>query len=242
VWKVAIGASVGMWNDSSVDAQGLHSFLSFGNTDGNGVPINGLRYFFCNTTGMFWDNGQQWFQAPGTRPSGVGTEQITIQQQFTGFSSAAFQTTGDWVFFSPLNNGTSGSLLYMRKSDNALLNPTGPIVSAGGFTVSDRRFKTNVVPMTYTIGTLMGLTPVEFDWLSVLDNSIQGHDCGFIASDVQPVFGEAVKVAGITAPDGTGGDPLGADPTLALSPMTLITLCIKCIQNIQTRLVAGGIP
>jgi hypothetical protein len=123
---------------------------------------------------------------------------------------------------------------YRRSLDNALINNSGPIF-ATNFS-SDIRMKSNVVPMSYSIDTLMAMEVIEFDWI-LWDGSTGAHDCGFSAQDVKLIYDEAVVVQGIPLFDGSGG-PDDPNPTLGMKDSTMIALLVKCMQNVNTRLTA----
>jgi len=238
-WSVPVNTNVGFWNSSSTTL----SQIQFGNLDGSGLPtltwgvMQPNAFFATSDLSLGMISGTITEAGPVTTPfRQIRYDTNNVMNMFNRPTASEIQMT--------VKSATPGFgnpvVLQLRGSDNALVNPTGAIISAGGFTVSDNRFKTNVTAMTYSISTMMALAPIEFNWLNV-DGSTGLQDCGFSAQSVQSVYPECVKIAGIKAPDGTGGDPTGANPTLAISPMSLIALCVNCLQNIQSRLVAHGI-
>jgi hypothetical protein len=70
---------------------------------------------------------------------------------------------------------------------------TGTVYSNGGTLTntnpSDRRLKTNVIPLTYGLADILKLNPVSYNW----KDGTNGKQFGFIAQEVQEIMPDAVK-------------------------------------------------
>jgi len=70
---------------------------------------------------------------------------------------------------------------------------TGTVYSNAGFLTntnpSDRRLKTNIIPLTYGLSDILKLNPVSYNW----KDGTNGKQFGFIAQEVQEVMPDAVK-------------------------------------------------
>jgi len=79
------------------------------------------------------------------------------------------------------------STLDMTLSDAGALSTRGDITAFATSITSDKRFKTNIIPITNSIDKIKKLKGVEFDWYKEYDG--EGHDIGFIAQEVREVSG-----------------------------------------------------
>ncbi len=92
------------------------------------------------------------------------------------------------------------------------------INNAGAYTqISDRRLKSNIVPIGSVLDRLLLLEPVQYNYSHLTDGSISK---GFIAQDVQKLFPEMVNVAEDTK-------------MLALSYDEFSVITVKAIQEQQ---------
>jgi hypothetical protein len=222
--------AVGFWNGNNQ--------INIGNVDGNGVPtsfwhmIRSDGFFMIDTTFALYETiipvGQ-----PGT---GLYRQQQYASQWVWQWNG----TTGDLSWLIPSSATNVRVFAVFRTRDLAFVNALGPMIATSFVPASDTRLKTNVINMAYNISTLMALRPVEFNWLNP-DGSTGAHDCGLLAQEVQPSYGEAVKTAGITLPDGSGGID-DANPTLGVDQSTMMALVVKCLQDINTRVTALEAP
>jgi len=79
------------------------------------------------------------------------------------------------------------STLDMTLSDAGALSTRGDITAFATSITSDKRFKTNIIPITNSLDKIKKLKGVEFDWYKEYDG--EGHDIGFIAQEVREVGG-----------------------------------------------------
>ena len=79
------------------------------------------------------------------------------------------------------------STLDMTLSDAGALSTRGDITAFATSITSDKRFKTNIIPITNSLDKIKKLKGVEFDWYKEYDG--EGHDIGFIAQEVREVSG-----------------------------------------------------
>ena len=156
-----------------------------------------------------------------------------------------FLPTWYWEFnyTSPPDPG-AGTMLWtadgipfwaMRNSDGVCANYKGPVAGLGAYVnTSDRRGKKNITPSLYGLAEIMELTPVGFDRISSVDTP---REIGFVAQDVINVLPEAVRVAGIPLPDGTGGLD-DAEPTLGVADSIIVAALVNAVKELNTRLAA----
>ena len=104
--------------------------------------------------------------------------------------------TSQWNYVSNLTNGLSASLNVLGNNnfsfqensiEIASLNSNGNMTAQNFFSVSDKRFKTNISTITNAGDLLKNIRGVRFDWLK--DGS---HDIGVIAQEVFESIPEAV--------------------------------------------------
>ena len=95
-------------------------------------------------------------------------------------------TSAEMVYDSGIK-WTSGNLstLDMFLSTGGALHTRDDITAFSTTVTSDKRFKTNIIPLENGLNIVKQLQGVEFDW----DNEYieKGHDIGFIAQDVQKI-------------------------------------------------------
>jgi len=104
--------------------------------------------------------------------------------------------TSQWNYVSNLTNGLSASLNVLGNNnfsfqensiEIASLNSNGNMTAQNFFSVSDKRFKTNISTITNAGELLKQMRGVRFNWLK--DGS---HDIGVIAQEIFNVIPEAV--------------------------------------------------
>lgn len=225
MWNVNGGRNLGFWNQSNTGQ------LGFGDLDAAGNPSAG--WGFLRNDGLFLlDSSFAMFQiviAPPASNAGVyrHTQYASLWLwQWDGNS-------GNLTWFVPKTATTNQAFVQARVApDVAWVNYLGPIFATNF--ASDVRFKTNIVPMTYDISTLMALNVYEFDWLKP-DGTVGDHDCGLLAHEVQAVYSEPIMKMGIPAPDGTG-DITSGTPTLGLRDGSMIALLVKCMQTVSNQI------
>jgi hypothetical protein len=108
--------------------------------------------------------------------SGTNTSSSTVRLSIN-------LSTGNATFNSNLTAGqiTSGVLGTGAVYSNAgTLTNTNP---------SDKRLKTNIIPITYGLSDILKLNPVSYNW----KDGTNGKQFGFIAQEVQEVMPDAVK-------------------------------------------------
>ena len=104
--------------------------------------------------------------------------------------------TSQWNYVSNLTNGLSASLNVLGNNnfsfqensiEIASLNSNGNMTAQNFFSVSDKRFKTNISTITNAGELLKQMRGVRFNWLK--DGS---HDIGVIAQEVFESIPEAI--------------------------------------------------
>ena len=167
---------------------------------------------------------------------------LTLNQQGTlsipyGASSNKFlecvdnSGTSQWNYVSNLTNnfaslnvlGNNNFSFQENSVEIASLNSNGNMTAQNFFSVSDKRFKTNISTITNAGELLKQIRGVRFDWLK--DGS---HDIGVIAQEVFDVIPEAV--VSTTNVCGTNNNML----TVAYNK--IIPVLIETINDLQRRI------
>jgi hypothetical protein len=137
--------------------------------------------------------------------------------------------TTQWNYVSNLTNGLSASLNVLANNnfsfqensiEIASLSSNGNLTAQNFFSVSDKRFKTNISTIINAGELLKQIRGVRFDWLK--DGS---HDIGVIAQEVFDIIPEAV-----VSTIGNGNSML----TVAYNK--IIPLLIETINDLQKRI------
>jgi hypothetical protein len=142
-----------------------------------------------------------------------------------------------------LPSGNSGWGMYVASDGNArvwLSGGDGSIIATGNITAyaSDRRLKTNIIPISNAIDKLMQINGVEFDWVENIQDigfiPQQMHETGVIAQEIQAVIPDAVK----TAPfNNNATDIAGFDSDyLTVDKEKIIPLLIEAIKEQQAHI------
>ena len=90
-----------------------------------------------------------------------------------------------------LNVGTSAG----TNNTDGLIRAQNDVIA---FAASDRRLKTNILPIPNALDKVIMMNGVEFDWLEFEANKTQaihankGHDVGVIAQEIEAIFPELV--------------------------------------------------
>jgi len=151
---------------------------------------------------------------------------------YPGISLGWEHWTGNLVYYN-----SNGYHVIMRASDGLVFNNQGPMAGMGDYqNLSDRRFKTAIEPTARGLTEILQLQPVEFERIKpALIEGERPLEIGFVAQDVAPVLPEAVWVAGVELPDGTGGLST-SDPTLAISSATIVACLVNAVKTLDQRL------
>ena len=104
-----------------------------------------------------------------------------------------FQETDGLLNIEQLNVGlalgTSGTTDGLIQAENDVI----------AFATSDKRLKTNILPIPNALSKISLLNGIEFDWLEFEENKTkaihanEGHDIGIIAQEVEAIFPELVN-------------------------------------------------
>lgn len=178
--------------------------------------------------------------------SGSGTRNLGYT---SGWSWVFDTTTGQLIWNTP-----NGILLGMRLLDNLSWNNLGPMGGYGAYVVlSDERAKRDIEPATVGLKEVLDLVPISYirvphehkEGATLPDGSplppvIHRIEIGFSAQQIASVIPAAVRVAGFTLPDGSGGIDTD-DPSLGITDTTILAAVVNAIKDIDARLVAKGI-
>lgn len=139
---------------------------------------------------------------------GIGTTNPAYLLEVNGTSNFVGQfRTADGMTFAP---GAGGGVRNVQVDNNGTVS----------YAVSDLRFKSNIVPVTYGLDTVLQLNPVTFNWK---DPDVGGTytDIGFIAQEVEPVIPEVVRQ--------------GQDGYYSLNIQNITAVLTKAIQELSAK-------
>jgi hypothetical protein len=115
------------------------------------------------------------------------------QQQSIEF----FDTASRWLLYKPISSTdirwSTGAVDKMSFTTAGALTCVGDIAAFGS--ISDRKFKENILDLNGNLDKTLQLRPVEFDWKNDIQNEMYRgqHDIGLIAQEVEEVIPEAIK-------------------------------------------------
>jgi CRISPR/Cas system CSM-associated protein Csm2 small subunit len=102
---------------------------------------------------------------------------------------------------------------------------SGTLYSNGAALTSDKRLKTNIVPISNAIETIMKLNPVHYDKKNTINSKEYAKsENGFIAQEIQKILPFIVK-------EGTDADKL-----LSVDYNSIIPVLAKAIQEQQKEI------
>jgi hypothetical protein len=217
-----VGGSIGA--GGNVTGNGVYGNYvhSNGNMDAAGDINAGGRVFIGTASA-----GDFYLQGGGDRWINMASGYLFIWQGSTG--NMWWQN----------NNGQQ----WVMAVDGWCFNNVGPVAGHGDFVnLSDRRFKdeSTITPTTKGLAEILLLEPVEFKRLPTTtqpDAPPPLWELGFVAQDVAEALPEAVSIAGILLPDGSGGRDT-ADPTLGVTVGAIVAAMCNAFKELDTRLKA----
>ena len=141
--------------------------------------------------------------------------------------------------------GTNSPNWVMRNTDGFTYNAKANVGGYGDYSnLSDRRFKdaATITTATQGLAEILQLQPVEFQRLPVEGGPPPVWELGFVAQDVAAVLPQAVNIAGVELPDGTGGLE-STEPTLGVTSGAIVAALVNALKTIDARLTAleGGV-
>ena len=159
------------------------------------------------------------------------------------YSGALTGGTADFtnIDYSGALTGGTGSLTTLQSTSlgvgTAPSGTTGEIRATNNVTAfysSDRKFKTNIAPVSNALGIVQAIGTKTFDWTDEYLAShggedgyfMQKQDFGVIAQDVQAVFPQAVR----TRPDGSLAVDYEKLSTLAFQALIELTERVKVLE------------
>lgn len=206
------------------------------NITGNNIHANGHLTVDGNV-GVDGEVAAATYYAAGDTNFKLGAETNYRVLRFYANAVLAFDTTTG----SLLWNVPAGSHLILRASDGATLSTLGSVQGNGPYVnLSDRRFKQDdsIAPATQGLDVILQLTPVEFKRSEIIVDGVpieRPLELGFIAQDVRAALPEAVYIAGVELPDGSGGLS-ASDPTLGLASETIVAVLVNAVKELERRI------
>jgi hypothetical protein len=154
----------------------------------------------------------------------------------TGWGPAVPTIFGARIDLESGNYGPTGTATFSRilfytggSSSNARvatmnLDYVGNLTTFGDVTAfSDKRLKTNIVPIENSLSTINQLTGVYYNRIDTLSNSSSNRHIGFIAQDVEAVLPEVVH---------TGSDE---EKTKSLAYGNITALLLEGIKELSAK-------
>lgn len=172
-------------------------------------------------TGIYARNGSS-----GLFPGGNGVALQYNPSWYVDWNSSS----GTWSYM----NGSYGPEWIIR-ADQWCYNALNVVGGVGPYqNISDERAKADIVPAEYGLDTVLNINPIRFRRLGKMPDRIE---VGFSAQQLRGVIPEAVMVAGIELPDGTGGmdDP---EPSLSVGDTAIVAAMVNAIKTLNARIVA----
>jgi hypothetical protein len=90
-----------------------------------------------------------------------------------------------------INNGLNDTPLIYGEFDNKTVQINGTVIMVKAVAVSDERLKKNIEPLKSSLGKVMNLNGVSYEWKAE-ENQGKGREIGLIAQDVEAVIPELV--------------------------------------------------
>lgn len=117
-----------------------------------------------------------------------------------------FRTSTTMTF----SGGAGGGVRYVQVDNNGTVS----------YLASDARLKTNIMPVSYGLASVLQLNPVTFNWK---DSNVGGTytDIGFIAQEVEPIIPEVVRI--------------DANGTYSLNLPNINAVLVKAIQELAAK-------
>jgi hypothetical protein len=172
---------------------------------------------------IFYDSNDTAFYADlnGTaninRIDGNGKYAIGTSDSYLRINESSAFSNGTWFggtlvradgFYAGSNGGTSNSRVHIASGTYNgsrvifLDGSNGEITAAGNITAysSDRRLKTNIVPISSALDKVMSIGGYTFDWVDEAEElgftpELKTNDAGVLAQEIQAVLPQAVAPA-----------------------------------------------
>jgi trimeric autotransporter adhesin len=168
---------------ASYDSTGAFKPITFLTSDAERMRINSSGALLVGNTGAYlWDAKILGYNTTSAHAA------ATLVTNYAGDVSQAA------VVIGKADNNTSTSQQFVWFYVNAT-TPSGAIVANGASTAtfagrSDIRIKENIVDLPSQLTNIMGLRPVEYDFI---ESAGGGRQIGFIAQEVQEIYPDLVS-------------------------------------------------
>ena len=233
--NTATGANALKYNTSGVQntSNGFESL--FNNTTGSNNTAFGFKGLGNTTTGN--DNTAVGYEALEKTNSDKNTaigkwalSQNTGGSNNTAIGYDANVYSGSGNFNNSTAIGfesriTASNMVSLGNGSITRVETSGTLYSNGAALTSDKRLKTNIVPISNAIETIMKLNPVHYDKKNTINSKEYAKsENGFIAQEIQKILPFIVK-------EGTDADKL-----LSVDYNSIIPVLAKAIQEQQKEI------
>ena len=129
---------------------------------------------------------------------GVGgySNQTGSGNVFLGYGAGNMETGSNKLYIDNCYPGgqCTDPFIY-GEFDNNILNINGTLIMGSAFSLSDIRLKKNIEPLHGSLGKVMGLKGVSYEWKADVNEGrgfSKGKEIGLVAQDVEAVIPELV--------------------------------------------------
>jgi len=235
-YNTATGGNALRYNTSGVQntSNGFESL--FNNQTGSDNTAFGFRGLINNTNGNY--NTAVGYESLGSNSSGEKNTAIgkwALSQNTGGSNNTAIGYDANVYSGSGnFNNSTAigfesritaSNMVSLGNGSITRVETSGTLYSNGAALTSDKRLKTNIVPISNAIETIMKLNPVHYDKKNTINSKEYAKaENGFIAQEIQKILPFIVK-------EGTDADKL-----LSVDYNSIIPVLAKAIQEQQKEI------
>jgi len=163
----------------------------------------------------------------------AGGDKATAVGAYTNAAYTQSTTLGSFTYAGGINSmalgygaqALSANTIQLGNTNITMVNTSGDITAMGTDLLSDRRLKTNIVPITNGLASIMQLNPVHYNKKSSLASTDYNKtENGFIAQEIRKVLPFVVK------------EGIDKNKILSVDYTSIIPLLTKGIQEQQKQI------
>ena len=171
--------------------------------------------------------------AIGGNHATAGGDRATAVGAYTNAAYTQSTTLGSFTYAGGINSmalgygaqAFSANTIQLGNTNITMVNTSGDITAMGTDLLSDRRLKTNIVPITNGLASIMQLNPVHYNKKSSLASTDYNKtENGFIAQEIRKVLPFVVK------------EGIDKNKILSVDYTSIIPLLTKGIQEQQKQI------